>query len=105
MQGQPYLLQLKIFGIVIIDEEHDSSYKSESNPKYDSKEIARYLCKQNDIPLVLGSATPDIGTFYNAQIGKTNLLPLTKRANNSNLPEIEIVDLREELATREYYNV
>lgn len=85
-------------GIVIIDEEHDSSYKSESTPKYDAKEIARYLCKQNNIPLILGSATPNIGTYYKAQEGKIKLLQLTKRANHSFLPNVEIVDLREELA-------
>ena len=48
-------------GIIIIDEEHDSSYKSETNPKYDAKEVAKYIAKQNKCPLVLGSATPDLG--------------------------------------------
>lgn len=51
-------------GIIIIDEEHDSSYKSESNPKYDAKEIAKYIAKQEDCPLLLGSATPDVRTFW-----------------------------------------
>ncbi len=51
-------------GIVIIDEEHDSSYKSDMTPKYNAKEIALYLAKQAKIPLVLGSATPDITTYY-----------------------------------------
>lgn len=50
-------------GIIIIDEEHDSSYKSESNPKYDAKEVARYIAKENKCPLILGSATPDLRTF------------------------------------------
>ncbi len=86
-------------GIVIIDEEHDSSYKSEMTPKYNSKQIAKYLCKENNIPLILGSATPDISTFYKSTIGDIKLLELTKRANNSSLPEIEIVDLRQELAS------
>ena len=85
-------------GILIIDEEHDSSYKSEMNPRYNAKDIARYLCKNNNAPLVLGSATPDVNTFYNAKEGKIELLTLTKRANESNLPSVEIVDLREELA-------
>ena len=61
-------------GIVIIDEEHDPSYKSDTTPRYNAKEIARYLCKNNNIPLVLGSATPDIDTFYKAQSGKIELL-------------------------------
>ncbi len=51
-------------GIIIIDEEHDSSYKSDMTPKYNAKEIALYLAKSSNIPLVLGSATPDIGTYY-----------------------------------------
>ena len=85
-------------GILIIDEEHDMSYKSDMTPKYNVKDIARYICKNNNAPLLLGSATPDVNTFYNTEIGKTELLTLTKRANNSNLPTVEIVDLREELA-------
>ena len=53
-------------GIIIIDEEHDASYKSESNPKYDAKQVATYMAKQNNCPLLLGSATPDINTYYKA---------------------------------------
>ena len=85
-------------GIIIIDEEHDSSYKSEAIPKYDAKEIAKKIAKENNCPLVLGSATPDLVTYYKARQGKINLLELTKRANNSKLPEVEIVDLKMELA-------
>ena len=84
-------------GLIIIDEEHDSSYKSETNPRYNAKELAGYMAKQNSIPLVLGSATPDVNTYYKAQTGKIELLKLTKRANESSLPEVEIVDLRQEL--------
>ena len=102
-------------GIIIIDEEHDNSYKSESNPRYNAKEIAEKICKKDNIPLVLGSATPDISTFYNTQViestetdnsksyktgvKKITLLKLTKRANNSNLPNVKVVDLKRELAT------
>ena len=85
-------------GILIIDEEHDMSYKSDMTPKYNAKDIARYICKKNNAPLLLGSATPDVNTFHNTETGKIKLLKLTKRANNSNLPSVEIVDLREELA-------
>lgn len=85
-------------GIIIIDEEHDSSYKSEMPPRYNAKEVAREIAKNNNIPLLLGSATPDITTFYNAKCGNIELLKLTKRANNSNMPNIQIVDLRQELA-------
>ena len=91
-------------GIIIIDEEHDSSYKSETNPRYNAKEIAKILAKENQAPLLLGSATPDMTTFYQAtnedEFGNTKiqLLTLTKRANNSSLPEVEIIDLKQELA-------
>ena len=68
-------------GIIIIDEEHDSSYKSESSPRYNAKEIAEKICRENNIPLVLGSATPDINTFYKTETEETTLLKLTKRAN------------------------
>ena len=86
-------------GIIIIDEEHDSSYKSESTPKYDAKQVAKYIAKQTKCPLVLGSATPDLTTYYEAtNLGKIELLTLTKRANNSNLPQVTVIDLKEELA-------
>lgn len=85
-------------GIIIIDEEHDNSYKSEMNPRYNAKEIAEKMAKELNIPLLLGSATPDINTFYRANIGEMELLKLTKRANNSILPDVKIIDLRQELA-------
>ena len=85
-------------GIIIIDEEHDSSYQSESTPQYDALEIARKIADEENIKLVLGSATPDTRTYKNALEGKIALIELTKRANNARLPEVEIVDLRDELA-------
>ncbi len=81
-------------GIIIIDEEHDSSYKSEITPKYHATEIARYFAKTENAVLLLGSATPLIETYYKTQIGKIKLLELTKRANNAKLPNVEIIDLR-----------
>ena len=86
-------------GIIIIDEEHDSSYKSEANPKYDAKQVAKYIAKQNNCPLVLGSATPDIDAYHKAiTTDKIELLELTKRANKSSLPKVDVIDLKEELA-------
>ena len=85
-------------GIIIIDEEHDSSYKSEMSPRYNVKDVARYLGKKYDIPIVYGSATPDMDTYYRALKGDVELLELTKRANNSSLPNVEVVDLKQELA-------
>ena len=99
-------------GIIIIDEEHDSSYKSEANPKYDAKEVAKYIAKQNKCPLLLGSATPDLNTYYKSkELEKIELLELTKRANDAELPKVMIIDLKQELAngnhsmlSRELYN-
>ncbi len=85
-------------GIIIIDEEHDSSYKSEATPKYNAKEIAQLIAKVNKCPLILGSATPDLTTFYRANNCDIKLLKLTKRANDSNLPDVNVVDLKLELA-------
>lgn len=84
-------------GIIIIDEEHDSSYKSETTPKYNAKEIAKKLAKENKCPLILGSATPDINTYYKLE-ETDSILKLTKRANNSSLPKVKTVDLKQELA-------
>ncbi len=84
-------------GVIIIDEEHDSSYQSEMTPKYHAKEVAQILSKENSCPLILGSATPEIGTFYKAQKGEIELLELKKRANNSSLPTVQVIDLRDEL--------
>ena len=85
-------------GLIIIDEEHDDSYKSEMTPRYNAKEVARKIAINKQIPLVLGSATPDINTFYKAKQEQIELLELTKRANKSCLPEVQVIDLREELA-------
>lgn len=85
-------------GLIIIDEEHDDSYKSEMSPRYNAKEVATYLAKENNVPLVYGSATPDMNTYHRALNEEIRLLELTKRANKSELPEVEIVDLRQELA-------
>ena len=95
-------------GIIIIDEEHDSSYKSESNPKYDAKEVAKQIAKQSKCPLLLGSATPDMKTYYSAIEGEeknVELLTLIKRANQSSLPKVTVVDLKQELANRKSFYV
>jgi len=85
-------------GIIIIDEEHDESYKSDMTPRYNAKDIAKYLAKQNNIPIVFGSATPSISSFKKAESGEMELVRLCARANEASLPEVEVVDLRQELA-------
>lgn len=86
-------------GIIIVDEEHDSSYKSETVPKYDAKEVANHIAATQNIPIVFGSATPDIKTYYEALNGGIKLLTLSKRISKSGLPNMNIVDMRDELAT------
>lgn len=90
---------VKNLGIIIIDEEHDTSYKSDMTPKYNAKEIALYLAKQNNIPLVFGSATPDIGTYYKLE-KENGILTLKNRANESSLPKVEVIDMKNELIAR-----
>ena len=86
-------------GIIIIDEEHDSSYKSETTPRYDAREVATVMAKKFDIPLVLGSATPDIRSYYKAiNTEEIKLLKLENRISSSGMPEVKIVDMRKELA-------
>ena len=83
---------VKDLGIIIIDEEHDSSYKSDSTPRYNAKDLAKYIAEKNKCPLVLGSATPEISTMYQALNKDICLYKLTKRANEANLPDVEIID-------------
>ena len=64
-----------------------------------TKDLARYICKQNNAILLSGSATPDIADYYRAKSGSIELLELNNRANNASIPEMEIVDLRYELAS------
>ncbi len=89
---------VKNLGIIIIDEEHDMSYKSDMSPRYHARDLAKYITKQAKCPLVLGSATPDISTYKQALDEEIEMFTLTKRANDASLPEIQIVDLRQELS-------
>lgn len=89
---------IKNLGIIIIDEEHDMSYKADSTPRYNAKDLAKYISEQNSCPLVLGSATPDIVTMKNSKDNEIILYTLKNRANNAKLPKVEIVDMRNELA-------
>lgn len=88
---------LSNLGCIIIDEEHESSYRQDNNPKYDAKEIAILRAKRYNCPLVLGSATPDVKDYYMACEGEYKLIEMPFRANNKPFPENEIVDMRQEL--------
>lgn len=87
---------LKNLGVIIIDEEHDGSYISDSNPRYSAVEVAKFRCRYNKCSLLLGSATPNIESYYLAQIGEYKLLELPTRINNNPMPSIEIVDMAKE---------
>jgi primosomal protein N' (replication factor Y) (superfamily II helicase) len=84
-------------GMIIIDEEHESSYKSDSDPKYNAREIGELKCNIENCKLVLGSATPSVETYYRCMNGEIELLTLEKRADGAKLPFMKIVDMREEL--------
>lgn len=88
---------LENLGVIIIDEEHDGSYVSEGNPRYDTVEIAEFRAGYNSCPLVLGSATPSVESYYKAEKGEYKLLELPHRINNLLLPEMEVVDMSREL--------
>ena len=88
---------LENLGVIIVDEEHDSSYFSESAPRYSTYDVALLRAKYNGCKLVLGSATPAVETYKRAQDGEIGLIRLTKRINQRPLPEITIADMRREV--------
>ncbi len=89
-------------GLVIIDEEHDSSYKQEERPCYNARQVAAVRCRLTGAPLLLGSATPDLSTYYGALCGRTHLLRLTTRPTGGNLPQVKLVDMRKELEAKNF---
>lgn len=80
-------------GVIIIDEEHDGSYVSETNPRFITHDVAQFRAKYNHCPLILGSATPSLESFKKAQDGEYELIELTHRVNGLKMPNIEIVDM------------
>ena len=90
-------LPVKNLGLIIIDEEHENTYKSDQNPKYQTKEVAEFLSEQKGCRVVLGSATPTIETYYRALIGDLELLELNSRVDGKDMPPMKVVDMRNEL--------
>ena len=88
---------LKNIGLIVIDEEHDGSYVSESNPRYNTIEIAIMRAKLANCSLVLGSATPDIESYHKAMIGTYELIEMKHRINKKDLPPIQIIDMCKEI--------
>lgn len=81
-------------GLIIVDEEHDPSYKQEEGVRYNARDAALMLGKTLDIPVILGSATPSIETFHNARTGKITAVYLKKRVGGITMPEVEILDMK-----------
>ena len=90
---------LENIGLVIIDEEQEHTYRSESAPRYSAHEVARQRAAENGVLLLLASATPSTESYYAAQHGRTQLVRLTKRYGGNPLPKVQIVDMRAELAS------
>lgn len=88
---------VKRLGLLIIDEEHSDSYKSDTAPRYHAREVARKRCELANCPLILGSATPSLESYYSAQNDTYKLLSLPSRVLDRKMPEVHIVDMREEL--------
>ncbi len=83
-------------GLIIVDEEHDSSYKQEENPRYHARDVAVMRAKLAEAPVVLGSATPSLESWHNAARGRYTLIEMPERVNQRPLPEVELIDMRQE---------
>jgi primosomal protein N' (replication factor Y) (superfamily II helicase) len=89
-------------GLVIIDEEQETSYKQEERPSYHAREVARCRCRLNKAVLLLGSATPSLDSYYLARTGAMTELRLTERPSGAVLPKVTLVDMRDELAQKNF---
>jgi primosomal protein N' (replication factor Y) len=87
---------LENLGLIIVDEEQETSYKQEETPRYNGRDVAVYRAQLEGAVALLGSATPSLETYHNARSGKYNLLQLTSRVENRPLADVRVVDLREE---------
>ena len=88
---------VKQLGLLIIDEEHSDSYKSDTAPRYHARDVAQKRSELANCPIILGSATPSLESYYNSQNGTYKLLKLPSRVLDRKMPEVNIVDMREEL--------
>lgn len=87
-------------GVIIVDEEHETTYKQDDVPRYHARDVAEERARLNSCPLILGSATPSLESYYKAKRGDYKLIKMTKRIEERLLPKVKIVDMRMELATR-----
>ncbi|MFT8347843.1 primosomal protein N' [Clostridium saccharoperbutylacetonicum] len=93
-------LPFQDLGLIIIDEEHENTYKSEHNPKYHAREVSEFICELKKCKLVLGSATPNVESYYRAINGEYELIHMNRRVNGKRMPFMKIVDMREELKNK-----
>ena len=84
-------------GLIVLDEEHDGSYKQDSNPRYHARDAARFRAARTGATVILGSATPSLESFYLAKAGEYGLISLAERIDSRPLPPVSVVDLREEM--------
>jgi primosomal protein N' (replication factor Y) len=89
---------VKKLGLIILDEEQEHTYKSENNPRYHARDVAKYICVHSGALLLLGSATPSVESMYSALSGKYKLFRLDNRYNRKELPPVIIADMKKELA-------
>ncbi len=87
---------LENIGLIVIDEEHEGTYRSQNAPRYNAIEVAKRRCEASNAALVLGSATPSVLSYYKAKQGQYHLLEMPKRIGTALMPEVQIVDMREE---------
>ena len=95
---------LKNVGLIIIDEEHENTYKQENNPRYNARDVAILRATYENAMVILGTATPSLESYYNAAVGNYEKIVLPKRIGGQRLPPIEVVDMSEEVRKRRGYH-
>ena len=95
---------LENIGLIIVDEEHESSYKQEKQPRYNARDLAIVRAQKNNATVILGSATPSLESFYNIKRQNYKLLTLKERPGISQLPEVEIIDMRQTKYQKKYFS-
>ena len=88
---------VKNLGLIVIDEEHEHTYKSDTDPKYSAHDVASFRCGENSAALILASATPSVTSYYKAMTGRYTLVELKNRFGSASLPRVEVADMRTEL--------
>src|SRR5262249_56529823 len=91
-------------GLIVIDEEHEGSFKQDTTPRYHGRDVAVMRARLEDIPILLGSATPSLESFHNAQRGQYTLLRLPQRVLDRPLPHVGLIDLRHDMGNRQGFH-